>query len=148
MTIIIQRIKTETVDFLPLNKGNFEKEPDDLEAQNKDYDTEIKKTHLSNYAELINYPIKFTYEFTPTEVNYLKKTCHVSTITGQWTKIYAEELDEILERLKKNWIEGQYFIRFDSTSPKDGTTEFPLTNPESVIMALITSKRAYRSLLN
>lgn len=147
MSIIIQKInKFDKLDYMHINKGNFEKEQDDIDAQSKDYETEIRKTHLSNYAELIKYPIKFSYEFTQTEINYLKQACHISIITGQWTKIYEEELDEVLVRLKNNWSEGQYFIRFDSASPKDGTVEFPITNPESLIMALITSKRALRSM--
>ena len=146
MSIIIQKINSETLDWKKVNNCNLEKELDDIDAQNKDYRTEIKKTHLINYANLINYPVKFTYEFTTQEIDYLKRVCQVSIITGNWPSIFEEEIDEVLERFKKNWIEGQYFIRFDSASPKDGTVEFPITNPESVIMALITSKRALTSL--
>jgi len=146
MSIIIQKINSETLDWNKINNCNLDKDSDDIDAQNKDYRTETKKTHLLNYANLINYPVKFTYEFTIQEINYLKEACHVGIITGNWPSIYKEEIDEVLERLKINWIEGQYFIRFDSASPKDGTVEFPITNPESVIMALITSKRALTSL--
>lgn len=146
MSIIIQKTNSETLDHNQVNNNNLNKDPDDFDAQNKDYSTELKKTHLSSYSDLIHYPIKFTYEITPTEVRYLEQACQIGIITGNWPSIYEEEMNEILERLKKNWIEGQFFIRFDSGSPKDGTVEFPITNPESLIMALITSKRALSAL--
>lgn len=146
MSIIIQKTNSETLDHKQVNNNNLDKDPDDLDAHNKDYQTELRKTHLLNYADLIHYPTKFTYEFTPVEVRYLQQASQISIITNKWTKLYDEELNEILERLKQNWVEGQYFIRFDSGSPKDGTVEFPITNPESVIMALITSKRALSAL--
>lgn len=146
MSIIIQKINLDSLNWNKVNNCNLEKESDDIDAQNKDYRTETKKTHLLNYANLINYPVKFTYEFTAQEIDYLKRACQVSIVTGNWSSLHEEEIDEVLERLKNNWIEGQYFIRFDSASPKDGTVEFPITNPASVIMALITSKRALTSL--
>ena len=82
MSIIVQKVSSDKLDWTKINNCNLERDPDDIDAQNKDYRTEIKKTHLLNYADVINYPIKFTYEFTVQEVDYLKKACQISIITG------------------------------------------------------------------
>lgn len=145
MTIFIQVINSETLDHKKVNNNNFIKELDDPDAINKDYETEICKTHLSNYAKQINYPIKFTYEFTKHEIENLKEACHVSIITGNWPSIYEEELDEIINRLQNNWIDGEYFIRLDSASLKNGVVELPITNAQDLILGLITSKRILTS---
>ena len=146
MSIIIQKVDSKRLDRKSVNNNNLEKEPDDLDAKNKDYQTELSKTHLFNYIDLFDYQICFTYEFTLQESNYLKQSCQIGILTGKWPKLYDEELTQIMERLQKHWLDGRYFIRFDSASPKDGEGNFPITNPKDLIMLLITSQRSLASL--
>lgn len=141
MSIIVQKHKLSELDVDKINNNNLKKDMDDLDARTMDYETELKKTHLSSYANLINYPIKFSYEFTKPEIAILKQACQVSIITSQWPKILDEELNAIYLRLKESWIEGRYFIRLDSCSVKDSNVECPIINPKDLIMSLITSKR-------
>lgn len=130
--IVLEKINLDILDKTKINNCNLEKDIDDIEVLEKDYAIELKKTHLSSYANLINYPIKFEYEFTELEKNILLEAGEIGILTGQWSKLYDDELYLILNKLNKFWnlnsmYNKKYFVRFNSASPKDGEVKFPIT---------------------
>lgn len=146
--IIIQRIDFNTLDHSKINNNNLPKDSLDYEAMAKNYSDEVVKTHLNTYYKLVNYPVKFEYEFTEDEINILKESAKVSIITAKRNSLMEDELMTIENRLKNNWIDGKYFIRFDSGSPKDGYPKFPLMSAANVIDIIITSHRAFKAMNN
>ena len=146
--IIIEKISYDTLNFNKINNANLPIEPDDIKAMSQNYTEELKKTHLDKYYRLINYPVKFEYVLLHNEIEILLSACHIGIITGRRPKLLKAELDYVEDRLTKNWIDGAYFVRFDSASPKDGMYKFPITSATDLISVLVTSRRAYNSLLN
>lgn len=104
--IIIERIAIEHYQH-PKHRCNFNKNPDDLEIADLDYDTEIAKTDLTNYAHLINYPIDHVYTFTPNEIKVLLKCIEVGILIGRPSHIFDDDLEPIKARLRFHWIEGK-----------------------------------------
>jgi hypothetical protein len=136
---IIERIKEN--ELHDKNSSNHPKDPNDNEIKELDYDTEVNKTNLMNYASIINYPIVWTYQFTLNEIDILYNCSKIAYRTGS-TRLYVEELQPIIDRLKDNWKDGMWFFRFNSASPKDGNYEYPIYLVNNVISKIVTSKRA------
>ena len=130
------------------NTNNHEKHPNDVEAMNKDYKKEIFKTHLSNYMDLINYPVEWTYTFTQNETKLLSDICKIGIQVLRRPKIFSDEIEQIVDRVNKNWVNGEWFVRSDSASPKDSMIKFPYRNPTELIDGIITSRRFYLGVLD
>jgi hypothetical protein len=131
------------------NSNNHPKDPSDLEIIDLDYEIEIKKTNLMNYAHLINYPILWFHTFNADEIKTLVKCSSDCIKTGN-IRLYKEELAPIISRLNTDWSdqESMLFFRFNAVSPKDGLPEYPIWNAEQVIEKIVTSKRAWNCLLD
>lgn len=143
--IIVQRTSYDINENI--NTCNHPKDMSDMEAAGLDYDTELKKTNLMNYAEIIKYPIEWTYTFTPAEMLELKKCAVTCTISGN-IDAHRDVLEPIINRLESQWCDGRWFFRFNGRSPKDGAIEFPVLTPRHVITKIITSKRGFTSLID
>jgi hypothetical protein len=128
------------------NSNNHEKDPNDIEIKNLDYKTELSKTYLSKYMDLINYPLEWTYHLTMAESKLLAKICEIGILVTRRPKIYDDELEEIERRLKDNWIDGQWFMRMNQSSPKDSSVKLPYKSASDVINAIITSKRSFKAI--
>ena len=66
-----------TTDHKKFNSSNHEKDPNDAEVKNLDYKTELAKTYLSKYMDLIKYPVEWHYQLTIPESKILIKICEV-----------------------------------------------------------------------
>jgi hypothetical protein len=146
--LVIERIESSTLNHTKINNNNLPKDPLDQEALSKDYTEEVGKTHLDNYYQLVNYPVKFTFEFTEYEAKILLDAGKICTITSRRTELYKEELEFVEARLSNHWVDGKYFIRFNSCSTKDGVPRAPLLSPTDVIDSIITSDRAIKAIHN
>lgn len=147
--IIIERVRTE--DLGEFNTNNHPRDEDDAEALALDYQEEHRKTNLMNYAHLVDYPIAWTYKFTPDECRVLRECAdkgrHLTSAL-----LFKEELAPIIERLQGEWKADEivqdtmWFFRFNSCSPKDGVGEYPVYAPSQVINMIATSKRGWGAL--
>ena len=131
-----------------INTCNHPKDPTDVGAASLDYDTEIKKTSLMNYTDIINYPISWSYKFTPEEIVIMKKCATNNCIITGTINGHRDELKIIIDRLKTSWIDAMWFFRFDGRSPKDGASEYPVFTAEQVITKIVTSKRGFTSMMD
>ena len=141
--IIVERVRVDSGE--EINTNNHPRDPDDLETASLDYFEEQRKTNLTRYAEIIGYPIAWTYQFTQEEVLTLIECSSKGMKIGR-TLLFKEELEPITARLKSVWKEGMWFFRFDSCSPKDGNPKYPVYLPDQVIDMITTSKRAWQAL--
>ena len=128
------------------NSNNHPKDENDLEIKDLDYETEIARTNLCNYKDTIGYPVSWTYKFTEEEVKTLLECATVGKKVGS-ARLFADELVEVIDRLKKSWKDGLWFFRFDSHSPKDGDPVFPVMSAKDAINKIVTSKRAWTAML-
>lgn len=152
--VIIERIPSNPLlsckDF---NTNNYPKESNPIEFPkvcDLDYETEVARTNLIYWRNIINYPIIFEYTFTKDEIYTLKESFNIGIIAGRLPVIYKEEIDDIIKRLsdvmsKFNAKYG-WFIRFNRSSPKDGIGSFPLMTAEQVIKQIVTSNRAAQAI--
>lgn len=141
--IIIEHVDNTILSNCNTNNHPI-KETDDIDPTA--YHHELSKTYLSKYADLINYPCEYTYEFTKEEVLDLIQMCEISTQTQKQPKLYQDDYDKIIKRFSDHFVEGHWFFRFDSCSPKDGSIEFPAMSSTDVIQSIVTSIRAYKAL--
>ena len=142
--IFVERIRDDLV--IENNTNNHEKDPTDTEVAGLDYETELKKTNLMNYADLINYPVEWSYTFTDEEKKILIK-CASDCIKIGRSALFEEELKPIVERLESGWTNGMWFFRFNSMSPKDGEPEYPVFDAKQVVNKIVTSKRGWNCML-
>jgi len=113
--IRVQRMHLD--DDYEKNTCNHPRDPDDLDANLLDYETEIKKTNMMNYVDLINYHIDWQYTFTKEELTILGKCAEKGRFldSGQ---LFEIDVEDIVARLKHEWKDGVWFFRFNSCSPK------------------------------
>ncbi|XWV26421.1 cell division cycle 123 protein [Tupanvirus soda lake] len=144
--IIVERIRPDNNNDNN-NSNNHPKDPNDLEISNLDYETELNKTNLMNYAHIINYPIEWSYTFNNDEIKIMLKCSDTCIKTGS-IKLFQDELEPIIRKLENAWSKNNkpYFFRFNSCSPKDGTPDFPVINATDVVTKIVTSKRAWQSM--
>lgn len=145
--IIVERVRIDDLGS-EFNSNNHPRDGDDDEANALDYQQEHRKTNLLNYAHLVDYPIAWSYKFTPEECLTLRE-CALKGQHLRSAQLYVEELTPIIERLKRTWdtdetiSHGMWFFRFNSCSPKDGVGEYPVWNPSQVINMIATSRRGW-----
>ena len=140
--MIIERINSSTLEERAFNTSLHKRDPADTEAQSKDFNTELYRTNILNYAHLIDYKIHHEYKFTTYEIGILRQAATTGSITRRRPKHLVEELQEIEDRLTTHWAPGKWFCRFNQCSTKDGICEFPFTTPKNVIDSICTSARA------
>ncbi|AGF85714.1 division cycle 123 protein [Moumouvirus goulette] len=143
--IHIEYIK-EITNLDDFNSNNHPKFPNDKEANGLDYKTELWKTNLSNYYDLINYTVSWTYDFNLSETKILLKACQIGSISGKCPKIYDDELGEIINKLNSSWKSGSWFMRLDASSTKDSIINPPFKSAQSVITSIVTSRRTINAL--
>ena len=138
---------SDVSDYEKYNSNNHEKDPNDAEIKDKDYKTEISKTHLSNCLDVIEYPVEWIYCLTNAESKLLLTVCETGQLVMRRPKIYDDELKERIEdRFNKSWTEGEWFMRMDASSPKDSSVNLPYRSVSDVVNAIVTSKRSYKAL--
>lgn len=136
--IIVERVHEDI--YADINTCNHPRDPSDMGVADLDYQTEIKKTTLENYIDLVNYPVSWRYTFEDDEINILIKFDDENKKNNQ---NLSEDIVPIIIRLQNNWIKGSWFFRFNSTSPKDGSPSYPVFSASDTISKIITSKRAF-----
>jgi hypothetical protein len=141
MSVLIQRIPIDLYNH-PTKTGNFPKDPNDLTVQDLDYDTETAKTNLLNYADLIDYPIDHTYQFTKEEIDIILSSMEICIKVNKLSHLVEEELKPVIKRMNDNWKDGSWFVRFNSCSPKDGKGKYPIQKARAMIEMIISSTRA------
>lgn len=141
--IVIERVRYDPMNSMNINSCNHPKNPEDTEIAELDYETEFKKTNLMNYAEIINYPIAWSYTFNSDEVMILTK-CASDYLKNP---LDGNNAQEIIDRFASSWQNGVWFFRFNSMSPKDGTPTYPVTSASDVVNKIITSKRAWNCMV-
>lgn len=122
------------------SRANLPVELMTIESSSSDYDTELRKTWVCVWQSLIAYPIVWTYEFNTTDIRSLRELTKIGIHTGCLSKLYDDEVEQILVRLKQEWHEGEWFVRLDSLSPKDGV-HYPVRDARQLLEQLCTSKR-------
>lgn len=143
--IIIQRRQW---DEKTMNSMNHAKDPDDDLVKNLDYETELNKTNLQHWRNLISYPIIFEWTFDRQEVKDLLDAMKVSLQTFKFSSLHEEELERIISRLENALPKSStgWFFRFDQSSPKDGAGKWPMITARHVILQVVTSERARQCL--
>jgi len=147
MSIIIERIPFESYQH-PKHTANFIKDANDSDSKDLDYDKEIARTNLLNYANIISYPTDHEYKFTKEEISILIECVEIGIKVHRLSHLFEEELLPIIEKMQANWTDGLWFVRFNSCSPKDGKGDFPITNAKDLVEMIVTSKRARGALKN
>lgn len=154
--IIIERLPFD----IKWNNHNQDKDPNDpeyLEIKDVDKKIEIRKTWLNAWAKLLNYPILYTFELTPREIEIMEEASRVGRLTMHRSSLVKEELNEIENRMESEipFPDGiEYFIRMDSASPKDGHHDHQwlksggITSAKDAIDVLSTSDRAHTAFIN
>jgi hypothetical protein len=122
------------------NRANLPLDYTIPESVNCDYDIELRKTWVCMWKSLIAYPVVWTYEFTSSDIKLLRELTKIGIQTGCLSKLYDDEIEQVLIRFKREWHEGQWFVRLDSLSPKDGV-EYPVREARRLLEQLCTSKR-------
>ena len=117
-----------------------EKTAVEIESSPNDYDTELRKTWVCVWQSLIAYPIVWTYDFDTSDIRSLRELTKIGIHTGSLSKLYDDEVEQILIRLQQEWHKGEWFVRLDSLSPKDGVN-YPVTDPRQLLEQLCISKR-------
>jgi hypothetical protein len=142
MTIVIQR---RNWIASAMNSNNHPKGPEVLHL---DYKTEIRRTNVSAWKDMIRYPVQFEWTFEPNEICVMKESMQVSLISNKLSSLHEEELTACIERLQKQMpeISDGWFVRFDEASPKDGVRALPLYTAHQIIEQIVTSMRALRAL--
>lgn len=143
--VIIERISFPEYEH-PRHNCNFLPRPDDEDVASLDYDTEIARTNLTRYADLISYPVSHTYTFTTSEVTTILSWIDTGIICGKSSNLFKEDLEPIIDRMQKVWISGDWFVRFDTCSPKDGIGTLPIRSAKQMMDMIITSKRSRTAL--
>jgi len=153
--LVIERITFDNLSQKNINNNNnpIEIIPSEYDkVYNLNYETEVARTNLVRWKNIINYPIIFEYTFTKSDIDILKRSCNIGIISGRIPLLYKEELEIIIKNLNKIMLtydsEYGWFVRFNRASPKDGVATFPLMTPEHVIRQIVTSKRALQCLSN
>lgn len=154
--VYVHHLTSYNTTNYPRDKEHPNIRPDDrAEALSLDYETEHRKTAISEYLHI--YPVIWTYEFTPEEVSVLLKYTAIGRLSGRIPHStdsryeHREDLNLIARRLQtsheKTLSEDQWFFRFASASPKDGVVGYPVNAVKDILKMIITSKRAYSALL-
>jgi len=146
----------------------------DREHHNPEYIQATQATNFSRYIhilKLLDPPTMksaiWLYHFTEDEIKTLIAAGYVTTLTLRSSKIHAEELAEITDRLQVAMLNeygkshSDLFFRLDACSTKDSTygidrssasTEImncgPIKTAQDVIKRIISSQRAIYSLEN
>lgn len=149
MEVIIERVHRKDIDC---NDCNNPKDPTDLTVQDLDYNEELMKTNLEYYADFIQYPYQFIYEFTEAEAGVLIDAIPHGFTYGVVDEHYQSEINAIIQRLKCSSIPLMptygWFVRMGLCSPKDGkyrTCQF--TSLDQIIEQFATSRRILLALL-
>lgn len=148
--IIVQRVyNNDTNNYANINSCNYPKDPNDLEIAELDYETEIKRTNLINYADVVNYPIEWSYTFSNDDIKILKNYASDYLKNTLIKNVLIKNNEQLFfDKFAQKWREGNWFFRFNSISPKDGVPDYPVSNIYDVINKIITSKRAFNSMLD
>jgi len=86
----------------------------------------------------------WTYELNSDEIETLIQSCQIANHLTHVSSLYKEELDEMVQRLEKSWIDGAWMFRLDSASTKDAHVgRPPYCSPREVIYSIATSARCY-----
>ena len=157
MPVVIERIPFESY-LHPKRTANFVRDANDLDSKDLDYNTEIARTNLMNYANVIGYPIDHEYKFTKEEISKLLECAEIGIKVYRLSHLFEEDLFPIIERMEANLKDslscllnggltcpsgqGLWFVRFNSCSPKDGKGDFPITNAKDLVEMIVTSSRA------
>jgi hypothetical protein len=147
--IIVERVPYTPFGSKELNTANHPRREDDQEAKGLDYNTEVDKTCLHRWKDIIEYPVLFEYTFTDEEACILVDAAKCGIITKRMSKVHKEELMEITCRLENHMKKlgdtlptTGLFFRFSGASPKDGRFSFPVMGPREMVEQIATSNRA------
>lgn len=115
----------------------------------EEYDLRINESYMPDWDPILKHlmrtPFEWKYIFTRDELIDLADAAKVSCLTNERSNLHKDELKSIENRLEKEWIDGEWFIKFPSASPKDSKYPYKVNSPEQVIDSLITSKRLTRN---
>lgn len=150
LEIIIERRVFDPTCFDPAtiwNNNNLEKDPSDPEYdQIKDLDKDLvhKQTWFHRFVDLLEQK-PLIFQLTESERQTLQDAAKIGRLTTR-RPVIVEGLEDIEARLEREipFNGGEmYFIRTDSSSPKDGTPGMPATSACGALDTLSTSHRAY-----
>jgi len=106
------------------NDCNNPVEPGDPDASECRYQSEIAKTRLEHYADMIGYPYRYVYRFTEAEAAVLMDAAPSGYITGRPCSTLAEELAAVAQRLAT-------VVPFADSCPESCRESCPESCPES-----------------
>ena len=101
MEIIIEKLNIENVN----HKSIFNKDPNTINTNNYpkketekhlDYTTEIYRTSLRKWKNLINYPVILEYRFKKHEINIFLETHQICVLQQRLPKTHQEEYQNII----------------------------------------------------
>ena len=149
-TIKIERIPKESIDTFDKTKWNSNNhpiKPEDIPEGMSElayYKDENKKTILSEWLSLTNCDHIVT--LSKESINSLMEAIPTGILSRRRPKNFVEELQDVEKEISKDWIEGDWFIRSDRVSPKDGVVALPISSAKKLVDALSTSDRFYKAL--
>lgn len=141
--VVIERVGLGSSD--PINTNNHP--PDQAEAH-LDYRTEVDRTRLSNYHDIIDYPTIARYTLTDEDVALLERSGQMCIFTGKLPQPLETEYKQFIEQIENTigstTAQIGLFIRLDGSSPKDGALAWPLMSAREIVRQIATSKRAHQ----
>ena len=127
------------------NTSNVYFDTFDYKINNEDYDKLITSTnyekwmHLYDKKELSENKLIF---LSNDIIEKLIKIGNICVVKGKFSQLVKDEIDEIKIYLENNInLNGEYFIKLNSASPKDSPYGCKINSILNIIETIVTSKR-------
>lgn len=109
----------------------------------EDYDSRLEKSFTQNWID------KFC-DFIPiihvnkTDLCWMSQAQDIGMITGKFPRLFKEELLETCNKYKTQFVQGNWFVRTNRTSLKDGQHGIgPYSDLKSILESMVTSRKTH-----
>lgn len=108
-----------------------------------DYRQNIESNYMSKWINKFRNDYEYIEINDPDELNWMKKAKQVSMLTGKFSELFREELENYLEKYENKYTHifngTEYFVRSENVSLKYGKhKEGPYTNLRNIIESILT----------
>lgn len=105
-----------------------------------DYDYKLSLGNTKNWIELFHKENYYKITLDEHDLKWMNETFNIGVQTGRFSHIYDDELDQICEKYGSKIPDGNYFIRTDTVSLKNGIHGVgPYNNFRKIIESMVTT---------
>lgn len=142
--VTIKRIRLDHVIEHPelFNTNNHHN--DEGIDQVEDYNEVISKGETKNWVDKFH-TIYYKITLNESHLSWMNKAAEIGMITGKFSHIYDDELDQICEKFEGQFPQGEWFVRSDRVSLKEGMHgKGPYSDFRSIIQSAVSSGQYHR----